>query len=121
MVVILTSGTIAIAYGGALVDRIGWRWIFWLLVILSGICLTLLCLLLPETARSIVGNGSTIHRGIPRNLQSILSTSRSQSSADGESSPKWRLRHLNFLVHLPLILEKTTFPILWATSVFYMI
>ncbi|KAG9502219.1 hypothetical protein J7337_005044 [Fusarium musae] len=44
--------------GGALAGSLGWRAIFWLLTIYSGVFLVLLVLLLPETLRSIVGNGS---------------------------------------------------------------
>lgn len=99
----------------------GWRWIFWLLVILSGVCLALLSLLLPETARNIVGNGSIAPRGIYRNLQSILDAQQPQSSADKQGSRPWRLRDLNFLAQLPLIFRRTTFPVLWTNSVFYMI
>lgn len=44
--------------GGALTSYAGWRWIFGFLAILSGTCLFLVALLLPETARSVVGNGS---------------------------------------------------------------
>ncbi|RVD82302.1 uncharacterized protein DFL_006732 [Arthrobotrys flagrans] len=44
--------------GGALAGSLGWRSIFWFLAIYSGIFLIGLTLLLPETLRSIVGNGS---------------------------------------------------------------
>ncbi|OTA58936.1 MFS general substrate transporter [Hypoxylon sp. EC38] len=44
--------------GGALAGSLGWRAIFWFLTIYSGIFLVLLILLLPETLRSIVANGS---------------------------------------------------------------
>jgi MFS family permease len=43
--------------GGALVGSLGWRSIFWLLTIYSGVFLICLVLLLPETLRSVVGNG----------------------------------------------------------------
>ncbi|KAI0549206.1 MFS general substrate transporter [Xylaria curta] len=43
--------------GGGL-TTLGWRAIFWFLTIYSGVFLVLLILLLPETLRSAVGNGS---------------------------------------------------------------
>lgn len=44
--------------GGLLNHYLGWRAIFWFLVILSGICFLAILLLFPETCRAIVGNGS---------------------------------------------------------------
>ncbi|KAH7018160.1 major facilitator superfamily domain-containing protein [Microdochium trichocladiopsis] len=46
------------AIGGALADGLGWRAIFWALVIMAAICMVLISLFLPETLRSLVGNGS---------------------------------------------------------------
>ncbi|KAJ7457887.1 MFS general substrate transporter [Mycena latifolia] len=52
--------------GGVLADKLGWRAIFWFLCIASAICMICLALFLPETLRTIVGNGSipppTIYR-----------------------------------------------------------
>ncbi|KAJ7195657.1 MFS general substrate transporter [Mycena pura] len=44
--------------GGVLADRLGWRSIFWFLCIASAACALVLILLLPETLRAMVGNGS---------------------------------------------------------------
>ncbi|KAL1967178.1 hypothetical protein VTN77DRAFT_3469 [Rasamsonia byssochlamydoides] len=44
--------------GGAIAARLGWTYIFWFLCCLSGLCLLTIVLSLPETARSIVGNGA---------------------------------------------------------------
>ncbi|CDO75510.1 hypothetical protein BN946_scf184935.g46 [Trametes cinnabarina] len=44
--------------GGVLADHLGWRSIFWFLCISSGVCGVVMVLLLPETLRAIVGNGS---------------------------------------------------------------
>ncbi|CCH61433.1 hypothetical protein TBLA_0E03790 [Henningerozyma blattae CBS 6284] len=44
--------------GAALFSRWGWRSIFWFLVIGSGVCLVLSLFILPETKRTVVGNGS---------------------------------------------------------------
>jgi len=44
--------------GGALAGSLGWRAIFWFLTIYSGVFLLILVLLLPETLRSVVANGS---------------------------------------------------------------
>ncbi|KAI1176764.1 MFS general substrate transporter [Nemania sp. FL0916] len=46
--------------GGALAASLGWRSIFWFLAIYSGIYLTAQAFLLPETLRSLVGNGSAV-------------------------------------------------------------
>ena len=46
--------------GGALAGSLGWKAIFWFLTIYSGVFLLLLIILLPETLRSVVANGSLI-------------------------------------------------------------
>lgn len=44
--------------GGLLSQYLGWRAIFWFLVILAGIFLVAFLLTFPETGRNVVGNGS---------------------------------------------------------------
>ncbi|KAF8078858.1 MFS general substrate transporter [Lyophyllum atratum] len=52
--------------GGALAEHLGWRSIFWFLCISSSVCLLILILVLPETLRSLVGDGSVIPSVIHR-------------------------------------------------------
>ncbi|KAF4448625.1 Opine oxidase subunit B [Fusarium austroafricanum] len=58
--------------GGALTSYLSWRWIFWLLTILSGVCLVLFALVFPETARPIVGDGSSPVSGLCRTIISYI-------------------------------------------------
>ncbi|KAJ2956569.1 hypothetical protein NQZ79_g7598 [Umbelopsis isabellina] len=44
--------------GGIVAQNLGWRWIFWVLVIFAGVLLIAITFLLRETLRSLVGNGS---------------------------------------------------------------
>lgn len=44
--------------GGLLVQRFGWRGIFWFLAIGAGVSVIAIITLLPETKRTLVGNGS---------------------------------------------------------------
>ncbi len=44
--------------GGILAQFLGWRSIFWFLVIIVGCFLTPFMLTVPETGRNVVGNGS---------------------------------------------------------------
>ncbi|KAJ5808688.1 hypothetical protein N7474_009957 [Penicillium riverlandense] len=44
--------------GGAIAGSLGWKAIFWFLAIYSGVFLVSLIILLPETLRSVVDNGS---------------------------------------------------------------
>lgn len=103
--------------GGALASYLGWPWIFWFLAILSGICLLLLALLLPETARSIVGDGSGKVSGLRRTILSYfristLSPSRNKSE-DSSSEPVILVEdHAEKPLRLPNPLE--SLKLLWA-------
>ncbi|KAL2208062.1 major facilitator superfamily transporter [Sarocladium strictum] len=55
---LLTPVAIGPVIGGALSGSLGWRSVFWFHIIYSGIFLVALSVLLPETLRSLVGNGS---------------------------------------------------------------
>lgn len=46
--------------GGALAGSLGWRSVFWFLMIYGAVFLVVLLILLPETLRSLVGNGSVL-------------------------------------------------------------
>lgn len=59
--------------GGLLDHFVGWRAIFWFLVILSGICFVVVLVVLPETCRAVVGNGSVLPSKWNRPFWSFLS------------------------------------------------
>lgn len=62
--------------GGALSDKLGWRSIFWFLTISSSICLIMILLVLPETLRALVGNGSVVPPPIYRPVFPIIGHGR---------------------------------------------
>lgn len=79
---------IAPAMGGALSQGLGWRSIFWAIVIMVAACLVLIALFLPETLRSIAGNGSI---PVPRRLRAVVPVvgrKATQKVADTESRAK---------------------------------
>lgn len=51
-------------FGGVLSQYLGFRSIFWFLVILSGLSLLTILFLLPETIRTVAGNGTVLLRGL---------------------------------------------------------
>ncbi|KAK3941808.1 MFS general substrate transporter [Diplogelasinospora grovesii] len=75
--------------GGVLSYAAGWPWIFWFLVIASGLCLAAMVLFLPETCIHIVGNGSIrppklLRLPVPRLMRHWCDT-------DIVQVPKWRI------------------------------
>jgi MFS family permease len=58
--------------GGLFSGTLGWRSIFWFLAIYGGAFLLVLILFLPETLRSLVGNGSGPAEGLQRPLWDSL-------------------------------------------------
>ncbi len=62
---------------GALAQTVSWRWIFWLLTILTATYSVALVLFFPETQRKLVGNGSKRVQGVLyRNLFSAVTSHR---------------------------------------------
>lgn len=105
--------------GGVLAGRLGWPWVFWFLVILSGFCLSTLLIFLPETGRGIVGNGSIPPRGINRSFHSLLC--RSNASVASTEIPVSRpIRLPNPLQSLYALSEKDTLLIVLVNGIFYM-
>ncbi|GAA6020641.1 hypothetical protein JCM10207_007807 [Rhodosporidiobolus poonsookiae] len=68
--------------GGLLADHFGWQSLFWFLFAFGAVVLVIITFLLPETLRSLVGNGSIPARGINRSLISIWHEHRRRKHAD---------------------------------------
>ncbi|EKV16972.1 hypothetical protein PDIP_33390 [Penicillium digitatum Pd1] len=80
--------------GGLLAKFLGWRSVFWFLVVISGGYLVLFVLAMPETARKIVGNG----RAIPNEWwrRSVIQwwlKRQAQSDEDGQSGAEESQQH----------------------------
>jgi multidrug resistance protein len=55
---VLLGPAIGPIIGGLLNQSLGWRAIFWFLVVVSGVIFLIFLVILPETCRAVVGNGS---------------------------------------------------------------
>ena len=123
----LTGPSLGPVIGGALAENLGWRSIFWFLAIFAGLFSAFLVLFLPETLRSIVGNGivrptSIWHIRIidvftgrrkneDNNVEAQSVVSQRSSVAEKKST--------NVLESFKIILQKDVSLILFIPSIYY--
>jgi predicted MFS family arabinose efflux permease len=105
--------------GGAISGSLGWRAIFWFLTIYAGIFLVVLILLLPETLRSLVSNGSHI----PSNIlakQPLLAYRRLTKVAWQESTePPTSAKKVDILAPLRILATPYAAPIIIFLAIYY--
>ncbi|KAK0186398.1 MFS general substrate transporter [Armillaria mellea] len=108
--------------GGLLAQYLGWRSIFWFLVIFSVVLLALLLLFLPETLPCIVGNGSIQPSFIYRPWIKIFHRDRScqNSIIAHRSPPKPFCNPFSLIIHpdilIGLIYASISFAIQFSIS-----
>ena len=111
--------------GGPLSAHAGWRWIFWFLAIVGGVFLLAVLLFLPETARSIVGNGSIATTGMNRPLLPYLSPNATLTKEKPEEAQSLSRKIVattpNPWKAVRLMFEKETSLVLLIAAMFYMI
>ncbi|KAI1084015.1 major facilitator superfamily domain-containing protein [Whalleya microplaca] len=106
--------------GGVLTERLGWRWIFWFLVILTGVHLVVLLLFLPETQRKLVGNGSKPARGIYWSLFSLLVRKQPMDQLQSKIDDDKRRCHFpNPLACVPVLFHKGSLFVIAIGSITY--
>jgi multidrug resistance protein len=81
----MLAPAIAPAIGGALSQGLGWRSIFWSIVIMVAVCLVCILLFLPETLRSIAGNGSIPVPRLQRAVIPIVGLKATKEAFDPET------------------------------------
>lgn len=109
---------------GVLAQKLGWRWIFWFLVILTGTYLIVVVLLLPETQRKVVGNGSIPSRGIHKSLFDKFTSDRRKTDKQGadrdDNVAKRRNCYFpNPLKGIPMLFKKGNLTVILIGSVTY--
>ncbi|GAA5986152.1 hypothetical protein JCM11641_004728 [Rhodosporidiobolus odoratus] len=73
-------------FGGLLAGNYGWQSLFWFLFAFGAVVIIIIALLLPETLRSIVGNGSLPAPTLNRSLLSLWQEHR-RRKLHGDSKP----------------------------------
>ncbi|KAG0646112.1 Itaconic acid 2-hydroxyparaconate biosynthesis cluster ITP1 [Hyphodiscus hymeniophilus] len=107
--------------GGAFAETLGWRAIFWFLAIYSGAFLAVLVIFLPETLRSMVGNGSIPPKGLSNSVLSYLQRRRhsTSESVTHETLPPSKKTAVDFLAPLRMIVGMEVTYIIVFMSVYY--
>lgn len=111
--------------GGVLAQKAGWRWVFGFLAIAGVLSLVLIAVVLPETAREIVGNGSRPATGLNKSVMLLWKekmkkmSSRQQETASENVPRSVNLRIPKLAGSISIFLCKDTTPIVLANAVFY--
>lgn len=111
--------------GGLLAGTLGFRSIFWLLTISGGLVVLLLFVLLPETLRSVAGNGSIPLKGVKH--EPLLAACTPWKKTDGlqapqdpkDLPPKEKLSARMFFEPILFLLEKDVACTLFYGAVIY--
>ncbi|KAI4150459.1 MAG: hypothetical protein LQ340_004051 [Diploschistes diacapsis] len=112
--------------GGVFAGTLGWRAIFWFLTIFGAVFLVLLVVILPETLRALVGNGSIAPKGLAKSPLAYLQHRRLsadtlvRSNSQIPEAPK-KKAHIDVLGPLRILVQlQGTFTILMV-GIFYMV
>lgn len=109
--------------GGVLSDFLGWRSIFWFLVICAGVVVILIGLFLPETARAVVDNGSVRPPRWNLSLWDLLPSLRRRRTATpdtGRSTTNTRGRDfVNPFMTLRICADKEAGIVLFANGIMF--
>lgn len=106
-------------FGGVLSQYLGFRSIFWFLVILSGLSLLAILFLLPETIRTVAGNGTVPLRGLYKPWIYYIT---GQKDAKDDAVPAEKNSPVTFkTVFAPLsfLIEKDVFITLFFGAIVY--
>ncbi|KAF2239730.1 putative multidrug transporter [Viridothelium virens] len=111
--------------GGVFAGTLGWRAIFWFLTIYSGVFLIVLILFLPETLRSLVGNGSIPAKGLAESPMAYMQRRRQEklapesAQAQQESTATKNKARIDFLGPLRILFGKEAICIILFLSIYY--
>ncbi|KAK4160425.1 major facilitator superfamily domain-containing protein [Cladorrhinum sp. PSN259] len=122
---LLVPVAIAPVIGGALAGSSwGWKSVFWFLAIYCGVFLVFLVLLLPETLRSIVGNGSrpssklNLFAKYPLNIYQRTTTIAWQPCPQ-DNKITWTKKKIDLLSPFRILLTKHSAPIIFFCAIYY--
>jgi len=105
-------------FGGIISQYLGFHAIFWFLFGLGSVTLILIVLLLPETLRSIAGNGTVRLTSIHRPLIYKFSPPPDEL-LDRDSTPKEKVTLSSIVAPLKFLFEKDVFITLFFGSIVY--
>jgi MFS family permease len=105
-------------FGGLITQYLGYHAIFWVLFGAGAFALLALIIILPETLRSIAGNGSIRLKGINRPLYYKF-TPPPEELVEHDLPPKQKLSFSMVFTPFRLLLEKDVFSIIFFGSVVY--
>lgn len=107
--------------GGAIADTLGWRAIFWFLTIYAGAFLLLLIFLLPETLRSIVGNGGRLPNTSLSQypLRIYQRTTKIQWTSEDSTTQLAAKKHIDITGPFRILISKHAAPIIIFLAIYY--
>ena len=108
--------------GGALAGTLGWRSVFWFLTIYAGVFLLLLSLLLPETLRTIVGNGGYAPSSVISRYPLVFYQKSTKVPVnDSERIAPRTKKNVDITGPFRILFSKHAFPIIAFLAVYYAI
>lgn len=107
--------------GGLLSQYLGWRAIFWFLVIFSGAFMVPFLIFFPETARNVVGNGSLPPQKWNMSLISYVKArkTREEGVVGPANSRMQKLKFPNPLQTLAIVFQKDTSIVLFCNAILF--
>ncbi|KAJ6097868.1 hypothetical protein N7499_002242 [Penicillium canescens] len=106
-------------FGGILSEYLGFRSIFWFLIIVSGISLLSILFFLPETLRTIAGNGTVPLKGMYRPLIYSITGQKDAQEGSTPSGKKSNVTWRTVVAPLTFLGEKDVFITLFFGSIVY--
>ncbi|KAI1120208.1 MFS general substrate transporter [Nemania abortiva] len=104
--------------GGAL-TTLGWRAIFWFLAIYSGVFLILLIIILPETLRSAVSNGSARPSSLIARFPLTVYQKTTKVKFHPQATPVAKTTRIDLAGPFRILLSKQAAPIIVFLGIYY--